>query len=303
MSDILVRAGCFIAIILLGFTLRRIGFFKKEDFHVISRICVKITLTAAIVVNFSGRELQYSMLLLSLMGLGFGVLLMAVAYLLNRSKGKDGQAFAVLNSSGVNIGNFVLPFAQNFLGPVGVMSVSLFDMGNSFICLGGAFSVASMVKEGNRRFSFKPILRALTKSVPLITYVLMTILSVLRIRLPGPAVELAGIIGNANAFMAMLMIGVGFSLSGDREQLGAIVRIILPRYGIGLVLSVCSFVFLPLPLEYRQALVLTFLGPIASAAPAFTAEMKSDYGLSSAINSISILISIVLIVTALLIVL
>lgn len=302
MSDILVRAGCFIAIILLGFTLKCKGFFKKEDFYVISKICVKITLTAAIVVNFSGRELEYSMLLFIFVGLGFGAILMMVGYILNRLRGKEAQAFAILNSSGVNIGNFVLPFAQNFLGPVGVMTVSLFDVGNSFICLGGAFSIASMVKEGNKSFSIKPILRSLTKSVPLFAYVLMTILSVLHIHLPGPVVEFAGIIGNANAFLAMLMIGVGFSLSGDREQIGSILRILIPRYGLGIILSVCSFLLLPLPLEYRQGLAIIFLGPIASAAPAFTAEMKSDYGLASAVNSISILTSIVLIVSALLIV-
>jgi hypothetical protein len=32
MHEILVRAGCFVAIIILGYTLRRIGFFKAEDF-------------------------------------------------------------------------------------------------------------------------------------------------------------------------------------------------------------------------------------------------------------------------------
>ena len=32
MSDIYVRAGCFVTIILMGYVLRRVGFFKKEDF-------------------------------------------------------------------------------------------------------------------------------------------------------------------------------------------------------------------------------------------------------------------------------
>ncbi len=45
------------------------------------------------------------------------------------------------------------------------------------------------------------------------------------------------------------------------------------------------------------------LAPIASTAPAFTAELKGDFGLSSAVNSISILISIVLITGSLLLIL
>ena len=63
MVEILTHAGCFIGIILLGWALRRVGFFKESDFHVLSKIVIKITLTAAIVTNFSGREMQTSMLL------------------------------------------------------------------------------------------------------------------------------------------------------------------------------------------------------------------------------------------------
>ena len=147
MTDILSRAGSFIAIIFLGYFLRRIGVFKKEDFHLLSKIVMRITLPAALVCSFAGRELEYSMLLLSLLSLAFGLVMIAAAGLLNRRWGRDAQAFAIVNMAGFNIGNFVLPFAQGFLGPVAVMAVSVFDVGNSFICLGGAYGVACMVKE------------------------------------------------------------------------------------------------------------------------------------------------------------
>lgn len=62
--------------------------------------------------------------------------------------------------------------------------------------------------------------------------------------------------------------------------------------------ALCWF-FLPVPAMYRTALVIPFLGPVATAAPAFTAEMKGDYELASAVNSFSILISIALIIAAL----
>jgi len=302
MGDILVRAGCFVFIILLGYTLRRTGFFKQEDFGLLSKIVIRITLTAAIVTNFAGRELEFSLLLLIVIGFLYGVILMAVAYNLNRSRGSRTQAFAILNSAGVNIGNFVLPFAQGFLGPAGVMAVCLFDVGNSLICLGGAYSVAGMVQEKQKRFSLMPMLRRMGKSIPLLTYIVMTILCVFHIGLPGPVVELAGIIGNANAFLAMLMLGVGFQISGDRKQIAEICRILIPRYLIGMGMAAICFWLLPVPLTYRQGMIIPFLGPIASAAPAFTAELKGDYGLASAVNSISILISILLIIGAILLI-
>ncbi len=297
MSGILVRAACFVAIIVLGVFLRGGGFFKKEDFHLLSRIVITITLPAAIITNFAGRELDYSLLVLILVGFLCGAVQMLTAYLLNRGRGRSGQAFAVLNTSGINIGNFVLPFAQGFLGPAGVMVVSLFDVGNAFTCLGGAYSMAEMILEKEKRFSLKPVLLALGKSVPLVTYVVMCLLSVFRISLPGPVVDLAGIIGNANAFLAMLMLGVGFRINVSRIM--EVLRLLLPRYVVSIAMAALCYFLLPVPAVYRPALIIPFLGPVATAAPAFTARLKGDYELASAVNSFSILVSIVLITAAL----
>ena len=59
----------------------------------------------------------------------------------------------------------------------------------------------------------------------------------------------------------------------------------------------------PFALEIRQTLVLLAFSPIGAAVPAFTAEMKGDFGLSSAVNSICILCSIVFMTTLMLIML
>lgn len=303
MGAVLTRAACFVAIIVLGYMLRKIGFFKEDDFHVLSKIVLKITLPAAIVTSFTGKKIDPSMLFISMLGLGFGILYMAVAFLINTRSGKKKQAFEVLNLSGYNIGNFTLPFAQSFLGPVGVVTTSLFDTGNAFICLGGAYSIASMVQGNGEKFSITKIIKTLLSSVPFVTYLIMITLAILHTQLPEGVVLFAEMIGNSNAFMAMLMIGVGFKLSGDREQIGTIVRILLVRYSIAVLLALGCFFLLPLELEYRQVLTLLVFSPIASSCPAFTADLKGDIGLASAINSLSIIISICCIVGVLLVVL
>ena len=290
-----MRAGCFIGIIILGYTLRRIGVFKDGDFRVLSTIVVKITLPAAIVSSFNGKEINPAMLVIALIGLGGGILYITLAWLMNQKAGKEAQAFAMLNSSGYNIGNFTLPFVQSFLGPMGVITTSLFDTGNACICLGGSYSVASMVKDGER-FSVKRIVNKLVHSVPFLCYVVMIVTNLCHIPMPGVVFEFADIIAGANAFTAMLMIGVGFRLSGDRSQIGAIVKILLVRYSVAAVIGLSCFFLLPFELEVRQALLILAFSPIASANPAFTAEMNGDVGLSSAVNSISIIISIVIIV-------
>ena len=54
MAEILMKAAAFVAIIFMGYLLRKKGFLNEEDFHVLSKIVLKITLPAAIVANFQG---------------------------------------------------------------------------------------------------------------------------------------------------------------------------------------------------------------------------------------------------------
>lgn len=293
MLDILIRAGSFVAVILLGYFLKKIGFFKQEDFTILSRITIRITLPAAIITSFAGKQIDMALLSLVLLAIGCGLLYMAMGFFLNRKKSREERAFAILNLPGYNIGTFVIPFAQSFLGPMGVVATSLFDTGNAVICLGGAFSVASMVKDGSG-FSVKRIGKALARSVPFVTYVLMLLLNLVHLPVPGFVLSCAGIIANANAFMAMLMIGVGFKLEGDRSQIRTIVRMLSIRYGVATVLALIFYFVLPFELEIRQALVILAFSPIGSAVPGFTGEMKGDVGLSSALNSLAIVISIII---------
>lgn len=293
MADILVRAGCFVAIILLGMILRKIGLFKREDFNVLSAIVIKITLPASIIFSFSGKEIDPALLALALLGFSGGVIYMVIGWLTNRKGGRAHQAFALVNLSGYNIGCFTMPFVQTFIGPAGVVVTSLFDVGNAFICLGGSFSLASAAVEGSG-FSMKRVGRSLVRSVPLLCYVVMVILRLLDLSLPAPVVSLAEIVGNANAFLAMFMIGVGFRLEADRTQIGRIVKHLVTRYAVAAALALLFWFVLPFDEFVRQVLVLLVFSPIGSAAPAYTAELKNDVGLASAINSLAIVISIVI---------
>ena len=298
MQDIIIQALCFMAIIALGYVLKRIGWFKESDFPVLSTVVMKITLPAAIIMSFNGSTVDFSMLILLVLGLGCSVLLMVLGYVVNLRKTKEEKAFAVLNIPGYNIGNFTLPFAMSFLGPTGVIATSIFDTGNSMVCLGGAYGIAALIQEG-KGFSLKRILKLLVQSIPFMCYVVMLILCLLHISLPAPVASFLDILANANVFMAMLMIGVGLELKADTKKIGVIVQILGIRYVVGILFALAFYYLLDLPMEVRLALIIIVLSPPSSCMPAFTEDLKGDVGLSGAINSISTVISIVLIVAAL----
>lgn len=298
MQSILIRSGCYISIIILGFLLRRIGFFKESDFAVLSRIVVRITLPAVLVVNAATRQLDPRLLILTLVGFGSSLLYVGVGWLVGRSKGKDAQAFSILNISGYNIGVFVIPFTQTFLGATGIMAAGIFDVGNAFICLGGSYSVAAAVKNGTG-FDVKRVFRTMATSVPLLAHIITFGINLMHITIPPVIVDFAGIIANANAFLAMLMIGVGFRLQLNRSQIGLVLRILLTRFGLAIPLALAYWYLLPFDRIVRLALMIITVAPLASAAPGFTEEIGGDSGLACTVSSLMVLISIALIVTLL----
>ena len=303
MLEILLRAGSFIAIIVLGYFLKRIGFFIQEDFSILSRITIRITLPCAIITSFAGKTIDSALLILSIISIGCGLIYVLAGYLINRKNSREQQAFEMLNLPGYNIGTFVIPFAQNFLGAMGVIAVSLFDIGNAVICLGGAYSLAAMVKDGDG-FSLKRIFRALVRSVPFVTYMVMLLTNLLRLPVPSFILSVAGIGSNANAFMAMLMIGVGFKLElRDKGQIKTIFKLLTIRYVLASLFSFIFYFLLSFSLEVRQALVILAFSPIGSAVPGFTQELKGNVGLSSALNSFTMVISIAITVALLLVML
>ena len=68
MQEILIKAGCYIAVIVLGYVLRQRGFFGPEAFGVLSKIVIKITLPCAIIYGSAGKAITPSLLTITALG-------------------------------------------------------------------------------------------------------------------------------------------------------------------------------------------------------------------------------------------
>ena len=92
------------------------------------------------------------------------------------------------------------------------------------------------MKGGKSRFSLKFLLKKIFTSPITDMYLLMILLAALHLRLPEPVLKLASVMGNANAFLAMLSIGILFELKLDRKNLWEMVKFFALRYGTILVI-------------------------------------------------------------------
>ena len=303
MSAVLTKAAAFVMIIITGYGLKRLKVFAAKDFKVLSTIVVKVTLPAAIVSNFSNMEMDNSLLVMCVIGFAANVILVFSGYLTHLGRSREEKAFAMLNISGYNIGNFTLPFIQNFLGATGFAVTSLFDAGNALMCTGASYTAAAAVAGTGGRVSVKNILKSLFSSVPFDMYIVMTLLAVLNLRLPEVVISYAATIGSANAFLALFMIGIGFELHFEKHQIREIMGLLLFRYGAAVIFSLAAYWLLPFSEEVRKTLAIVAFGPVSSVAPAFTGRLGGNVALASAVNSLSIIVSIILLTAALIVVL
>ena len=294
MSSVLLKAGCFFMIILMGYGLKKIGLLSQTDLPVFSKLVTKITLPAAIIHNFSQATMDVSMLVIVLIGFLCSGAYAVIGYGLFAKGTRDQKAFGLVNASGYNIGCFT----------PGVACTSLFETGNAVVCTGGSYAVAvSVAGKGGAgdKHQIRRIVIQLLKSIPFDCYVIMTALTMAGLRIPVFMDQVAETVGNANTFLSMTMIGLGLELHMTREQTGSVAKILGTRFAVSAVLAVLFYQFLPFSLEIRRTLAILMFGPVSALGVPYTSMLEGDVNLASAVNSASIILGIVSLTAAIII--
>lgn len=293
----LLRPLSYVIVIAAGFLLKRAGFFRAQDRHLLSKIMINLTLPCAVVQAFDGFSKDGS--LLFIVGIGFLCALVPMLAMIPLSR-KDGarlRAYRLLNVGGYNIGCFSLPLVEAFMGSAGAVVACLFDTGNAVMMTGGAYAMASsLLKTGGERESAKDIAMKFLRSAPFDTYMVMLALTALGIALPGPLFVLTRPAGQANAFIAMLMIGVTFEPAHDRALLRETARELLWRYAFAAAFAAAIYFAAPLSLFVRRTLVVLCFAPLSTLAPIYTDRCGGDAALASFTNSASIAVSLIVMV-------
>lgn len=288
-----------VAVIALGYCLRRFGVLPKEAFAVVSKIVVYITLPCVVVRNFARTEMVPAYL--AVIGLGFGAMALyaLIGYVLNLRRGAPAQVFDMLNFSGFNIGCFALPYISGLLGPEAVVAVCMFDGGAALGSGGGLCVLGKSMLDGGR-FRFGAFFKRLLKAFLPCLYVVMIALRLLSVPIPGVIVRFCDLCGSGNSFLAMLMLGLALNLNIPRDKLRWILRALAVRYGTALLLGTLFWFLLPFPHDIRLGVILAVLAPMASLAPAFVRECGGDYELAGSWNTLTILVSLPLMTVAML---
>lgn len=292
MFDVLIKALGFIIVIIIGFLLKQFKILKKEDGFTLATIIMNVTLPCALFSNANGIVINGAMIALIIMGIVLNLLMVAVGYFVSKGKPAPTRAAFMINCSGYNIGNFVLPFVQAFFPGMGVAYLCMFDVGNALMGLGGTFAIASSVVSSDQKLTVKSVVKKLFSSIPFDVYIVIFFLALFKIKIPAPVLSITDFIGAGNGFLAMLMIGILLEIKISHNDFKDLISILSYRLLGNVLLMLLCFFLLPLPLLARKILVISIAAPISTVSAVFTRQCKYEGEVAAVANSLSILIGI-----------
>jgi predicted permease len=293
MLDIVARALSLVAIVGIGLGIKRLGWASRDDFALFSRLVLGVTLPCALFTSFNDYHLEYALLGLTLLAVLVNVAQQGIGYLLAARQGRKAQAFAVLNSGSYNIGAFATPYLAGFMGPHAMIYATLFDFGTAFASAGVGYGWGMTLASEPGRRGWRELVRTLAGSPIFVAYMLLLTMRLLDLRLPDTVITFTSIVGAANPFLAMLMIGIGLELNLHPSKYRAAARMLAVRYAFSIVTAVACWFLLPLPADARMVVVMLLFAPIASMMPVFTERAGLDVELSALMNSVTIVVAIV----------
>lgn len=298
MLVVLSKAIAFVLIILIGYMCKRRGVFAPTDYQLISKIVLNITLPCAVISSFAHFQLDLSLLAAVALGLSGNCVMLFVALMLTRRETLAAKIFYIFSLAGYNIGCFTLPFAQAFLTPFAVVALCMFDVGNSIMCTGMTYALtASCIgyADGHKdRFSMKSIAEKLLHSAPFVVYISMLILSLVGVQFPKSVYTFTDIVGAANPFLSMLMIGMMFEIKLDKQAMGYVKELFSVRYLTSLACAGAFIYFAPFKQEVNYVIALAFMAPCTIIGPIFVEKLGGNVQLASLFNSMTIITSVVL---------
>ena len=299
MGQILLKSASFLFLIALGYFLKCIGFFGPSDYKIPVKMALNITMPCAVLVSFASYKPDFSLLIIVILGFGMNCLLLTAGYILGRKQPRRVRAVWLNCVPGYNIGAFAMPFVQSFLPPAGLVATCLFDLGNALMCNGTTFAISKNILDGTKGLNLKRIGQTLLKSVPFLAYIVMLIITVFRISVPKQVVDFVTPMANANAFLAMFMVGMMLDLKIEKALFKEVAGMVITRYSSSVLAAAAFYFLLPLPLEIRQALAVTSFAPVSMTSTALTPGAGGDPAVAACANSCSIVLCIPSILTLL----
>ena len=293
-----------LAIIVIGYIVKKLKIITEENGKVVAKVIFNITLPAVILKVTSNIEFHMSLILLPLVNIFFGFFMAMIGLILFRKYPREKKGLILMSIIGFNVAHFSFPLIEGIWGEEGMQYIALIDAGNAFTIFVLCFIIGSIFSPNNNRedidIDLKDTGKRLLKSTPLMGYIFALIINFSGIGniLPIFFWDLLDIIARANTALSLLLLGIYLNFKFEKTEWATILKILITRYSLGLVIGILLFFLLPsnqFDLLFRIILTISLIFPIGLAVIPFSVEFEYDQKLVSMIANLTIIISFALV--------
>lgn len=280
-------------IIVAGYLFKRNRLFGPRDYRIVQVALFDLVLPGAIVYSFAKNPHDISLLWLSAYGFIVALVPVIIIYLATSRRPITQRAFLMFNGTGLNIGCFCFPVVQAFLGNAAVVPAAMFDIGNCVMVAAGTnVMTQTLLHIQPGRALAKTIARGFVGSVPFDVYMLMIVLTVAGWSVPTWLADMFAPFANANACVAMLMVGMLMDLPANKRDLFSVLQVIVWRLPFGIAFGLAAWYLLPFSPMIREATLMCCLAPIAVFSTLFTDEVLGNAKLAGFSLTVTAVISL-----------
>lgn len=293
MVAVFVKVAAFVSIIVAGYMAGRTGGLDKGTGSILSKIVFNLTLPCSVIHAFGAAEFSHDLLWLFVVAACFNFAAYFVMLLVSLHMDNRDRVFYLCNICGYNIGCFALPFVQAFFPPEQAVVACLFDAGNALMMTGGTYALTSVVAGEERpEHPVRLALKRLFSSITVDAYLALMTMAILGIPVPSLVVQFTEPMANANAFLAMFMLGLVTNFSIDAKKMGALAKLLGARLLANVTFTAVGVLVLPFDAGVKTIICMMIWAPIGAMGPVFTMWCKGDHGLAGFANAVSVMVSV-----------
>jgi malate permease and related proteins len=282
-----------IAIILLGFILKKYNFITEKEGKTISKFLMHTTFPALMIITMARVKLETSLILIPVFALVVGLSMLLLAWIWFSNYEKALRGVLTMGVGGFNSGMFGFPIIEGLFGKQAMVYAIMFDIGNTFIVFGAIYSLGTYFSANKKaQTGIKPILKKIFSSPPVLGIILGLIINITNIALPIICINFLEVLASGNKPIVLLLMGIYLSFELDKKLMIAISKVIIIRVSVGIIVVLGIFYLVNNDYSMmKNVLMLCALMPIGLTILPFSDELGYDSRIAGTMLNISLLIS------------
>jgi malate permease and related proteins len=284
-----------LAIIGLGFLLKKYNFISEKEGKTISKFLMHTTFPALMIISTARVKLDSSLLLLPLFCIVFCSIMIAIAWIWFANYPNDLRGVLTMGAGGLNVGLFGFPLIEGLFGKEAMVYAVMFDIGNTIMTFGVVYPIGSYFSANHKGLpEFGTLIKKIFRLPPVLGLFIGLIINVSQVEMPPLFFDFLGTLAQANKPLVLLLMGIYLSFELNKKQVIAISKVLAIRYAVGILFVLGIYFSLSHDSLLYAVLIICVMLPSGMTILPFADELNYDTRIPGTLVNISLLISFVL---------